>query len=330
MWLYAVRRIPRIEREEWDRLDGVARWLIVTRAAVLVMTVLACALAGLLALRDHGCPPLAFAALTLGLTLAHATNNILNDYTDHKKGVDRGNYFRTQYGPQPLEQGLLSTRALLGYAAATGALAIACGGYFVWLRGGSALALAGVGAFFVLFYTWPLKHIGMGEPAVLLVWGPLMVGGGYFMLTGRWSWGAAAASVPYALGPTCVIFGKHIDKLTDDTARKIRTLPVVIGERAARLCVIAMTLGAYATVVALVAARYFAPTVLAVGFALPATRRVLAAYARPRPEEAPRWYPKGVWPLWFVAHSFVHARRFGALFLAGVAGDLALRALGWW
>src|SRR2546430_10339218 len=32
------------------------------------------------------------------------------------------------------------------------------------------------GAVFVLFYTYPLKYIGLGEVAVILVWGPLMIG----------------------------------------------------------------------------------------------------------------------------------------------------------
>ena len=56
-----------------------------------------------------------------------------------------------------------------------------------------ALALMAAGAFFVLFYTWPLKYIGLGELAVIIVWGPLMVGGGYFVVTGDWSWQAALA-----------------------------------------------------------------------------------------------------------------------------------------
>ncbi len=42
------------------------------------------------------------------------------------------------------------------------------------------------------------------------------------------------ASLPYALGPTTVIFGKHIDKLDADKAKGIHTLPVIIGEKAAR------------------------------------------------------------------------------------------------
>ena len=47
-----MRVIPRIDKEEWQRLDVVARWLISTRAAVLLMTFISAALAGLFALRD--------------------------------------------------------------------------------------------------------------------------------------------------------------------------------------------------------------------------------------------------------------------------------------
>ena len=42
------------------------------------------------------------AAGTIGLIFAHATNNLFNDFTDYRPGVDKDNYFRTQYGPQPL------------------------------------------------------------------------------------------------------------------------------------------------------------------------------------------------------------------------------------
>ena len=47
-----------------------------------------------------------------------------------------------------------------GYAVVTGGAALAIGGYLVFLRGETALWLLGAGAFFVLFYTWPLKYIG--------------------------------------------------------------------------------------------------------------------------------------------------------------------------
>ena len=47
-----------------------------------------------------------YVLLVIGLVMAHATNNLLNDLTDYSRGVDRDNYYRTQYGPQPLEQGV--------------------------------------------------------------------------------------------------------------------------------------------------------------------------------------------------------------------------------
>ena len=53
----------------------------------------------------------------------------------------------------------------------------------------------------MLFYTWPLKYIGLGEIAVLLVWGPLMIGGGYFVITGVWDWNVVLAGLPTPWAP---------------------------------------------------------------------------------------------------------------------------------
>ena len=84
------------------------------------------------------------------LVLAHATNNLLNDLTDHLKGVDKNNYFRAIYGPHALEHQMLSVRGLLAYAAFSGVIALAIGAYLVSVRGPLALALLAAGAVFVL------------------------------------------------------------------------------------------------------------------------------------------------------------------------------------
>ena len=225
MWGKALTVMPRINKEEWDGLDIVSRWLIATRSAVIVMTFTSAAFAGVLAAKDGAFDVTLWLLMTLGLCLAHATNNLINDLTDHWKGVDKDNYFRTQYGPQTVEDGFLTVGQLMTYAALTGLAALAFGAYLVAVRGEIVLWLLASGAFFVLFYTFPLKYIGMGEPAVLAVWGPLMVGGGYYVITGEWSNHVAVASLAYALGPTAVLFGKHIDKLDADEGKGIRTAP---------------------------------------------------------------------------------------------------------
>jgi 1,4-dihydroxy-2-naphthoate octaprenyltransferase len=331
IWLKALKVIPSVSKEEWEGLDVFARWLIASRAAVLVMTLISGILAGIFALREGVFKPIQWLLLTAGLVLAHATNNLVNDFIDYWRGVDEGEYHRTLYGTHPVAHGLMSKGQLLAYAGLTGVLAIAFGlvlialnawDPFIWL-------LLGSGAFFVLFYTWPLKRVALGELAVLVVWGPLMIGGGHYVLTQHWSWWVVLASSPYALNVTTVILGKHIDKLDVDRQKGIRTLPVMAGERPARLAILAMMLASYAITLVLIATRFFTPAMLAVLLAIPALRRVFPPLLRPRPEVRPEWFPagQGGWPLYFAPLSFVNNRSFGFWYILGLLTDTALRLL---
>ncbi|GAB4469713.1 MAG: hypothetical protein Kow0088_01950 [Anaerolineales bacterium] len=324
MWIKALQVIPHVEKAEWQRLDVISKWLISTRAAVLIMTFLSGAIAGILAYQKGNFEFLPWFLATVGIVLAHATNNLLNDYTDAMRGVDQENYYRAQYGPQPIIHGLMTKRQHLLYAAVTGGLALVLGLYLVFYRGGLTLPLLLAGAFFVLFYTWPLKYIALGEIAVLIVWGPLMIGGVYYVASGMWDWNVVVASLPYALGVTGVIFGKHIDKLEMDKAKRIYTLPVVLGERISRWMILGMLAGQYLSVAYLVAVGFFSPILLVVFLALPAYLRVLPIFLAPKPLDKPPDF-NDVWPNYFVASAFFHNRRFGLFYLAGLALNLFFR-----
>jgi 1,4-dihydroxy-2-naphthoate octaprenyltransferase len=128
MWKKAEMN-PLRSKEEWDKLDLISRWLISTRAAVLIMTFISAALAGLFAWRDGSFSFVPWLALVFGLIMAHASNNIFNDYTDFVRGVDKDNYYRTMYGAQPIASGLMTKRQHLTYFAVTGVLALAAGLY---------------------------------------------------------------------------------------------------------------------------------------------------------------------------------------------------------
>ncbi len=321
-WLLALRRIPRLSPQEWRRLDPVARWLVMTRSAVLVMTVLSGAIAGVLAAKLGVFRFWPWFLATLGITLAHAANNLLNDLVDWARGLDQGNYFRAQYGPHALADGLVSKREFLVYLGITGLAALAVGVYFLLRAWPGVLWFFLPGAFVLLFYTWPLKNLGLGELAVLLVWGPLMVGGVFYVTAGWVNWQVLVASLPYALGVTSVLLGKHIDKLPQDKAKGVRTLPVLLGEKAARALTIALVVLQYLAVLFLVAVRFFSPWLLVVLFALPVFRYLWRAYTSPRPTERPPEVPEDVWPLFYVAVAFWHNRRFGSLYLLGLLLDL--------
>lgn len=331
MWRKALNVIPEVSKAEWDELDVISKWLISTRAAVLIMTFISSALAGLFAWRDGSFNFLPWIVLTLGLILAHASNNIFNDYTDFMKGVDKNNYFRTIYGAQPIASGLMTPRQHLTYFAVTGLLALVSGLYLIFINASDPVIwiLLGLGAFFVLFYTWPLKYIALGEVAVLLVWGPLMIGGGYYVLAHQWNWDVVLASLPYVLGVTTVIFGKHIDKFTIDREKGIFTLPVVIGEKAARYSVLAMMVLPYLFTGYLILTKFFTPVMLIILLAFPTFKQVYPAFLQPKPQTRPEGFPdgQGGWPLYFAPLAFGNNRSFGSLFMFGLLIDVVLRVI---
>jgi 1,4-dihydroxy-2-naphthoate octaprenyltransferase len=324
MWGRALDQMPKLSQSEWQSLDPVAKWLIACRASVLFMTFTAAALGGLMAWRAGFFQWDLWLATVLGLMFAHATNNLLNDYTDSKRGIDKNNYYRNQYGVHVLEDGLMNERQFWRYLGVTAGIALILGGWLIFQRSGITLELMLAGAFFVLFYTWPLKYYGLGEPAVLLVWGPLMVGGSYYVVAGAWSWDVTWLSLVFALGPTTVLFGKHTDKLEADSDKNVRTLPVIIGERAARISVIAMIGAQYVLSIALVIFESFSWPLLLVLINLPLLPKLIAVFQHTKPNSAPIDYPSEVWPLWFSAHAFRHTRRFTTLFLIGVVLDTLL------
>lgn len=329
MWIKALRVIPQISKAEWNTLDVISRWLIATRAAVFIMTAMAAVIGGLLAYRSGSFSWDLFILSLLGIVMAHASNNLLNDLVDHKKGIDKDNYYRSLYGPQPLEHGLLTMRSFMTYFYITLGIALAIGIYLSVVTGVGALWLLGAGLFFLLFYTWPLKYYGLGEPSVILVWGPLMVGGTYFVVSGgQWDNWVVLVSLVYALGPTTVLFGKHTDKLPEDKAKGVRTLPVVIGEKAARYSTIGFWVLQYAFIIALVLTGYLGPAMLIVLFAIPKLLWASKIFLKPRPKEKPAGPSGEGWPLYLVSHAFVYNRVFGMLFILGLIVDVILYKLG--
>ncbi len=345
MWKRAFTQLVMIrERREWEALDLLSKWLIATRSAVTMITFYSAAVGGLLAWRhlyetaqgDRIWQSLlAWLIVTLGLFVAHGTNNLLNDYTDFVRGIDDDNYFRTQYATHPLAQKFWSKRTQLAYFGVSGVVAVLSGIYALFYTSfaGPVWWLFLFGALVLLFYTYPLKNLALGEFSIFLIWGPLMVGGVYYVLTAQWNWLVIAASLPIGLVVAAVNVGKHTDKRGDDVERGMRTLPVVIGETAARRLTQGMIVAAYLITLALIfAVPFFTPVMLLVGLALPKALPALRRLSTPRPATRPQDYPEGVWPRWYSTVCFVHDKAFSNWFVLALVADVILRmvAPGFW
>jgi len=330
MWNTALSSLVKMDKkEEWDALDPVSKWLIATRSAVTNVTIYSSVIAGLLALRDLHFSFLPWLIVTLGLFIAHGTNNLLNDYTDFSRGIDKDNYFRTQYGVHPLVQGFWTKRQQITWFLVSGILAFLSGIYALFYTNFSTavIGLFAFGALVLLFYTWPLKYLGLGELAIFLIWGPILVAGVYIVLARGWTdnvWNIALAGVPFGLSVVSINIGKHIDKSAEDKKKGVGTLPVRIGEKAARYINIAVFILMYVVILYLVfVSRFFTPVLLIVFLAGKRLLYAVGVLTKPCPAEPPKEWP--AWPTWFSGFAFHHNRLFGNLLILGVLADTLLR-----
>src|SRR5262249_54794270 len=95
------------------RLDPVSKWLYLTRAAVLPMTLVSASIAGLLAAyREADVAWGWFALSAVGIVLAHMANNLMNDLFDVGVGTDTEDYPRNLYSPHPVLSGVITKRGL--------------------------------------------------------------------------------------------------------------------------------------------------------------------------------------------------------------------------
>src|SRR5258707_255 len=121
--------------------DSVSKWLVITRAAVFSMTVTSGLIGGLLAVgaeRLTGEVTVNWGYLLLavvGLVVAHASNNMINDYFDLEGGIDTDGYVRAQYAPHPILSGWVSNPQLGPPILLTNAIDLAILTFFVAVPG---------------------------------------------------------------------------------------------------------------------------------------------------------------------------------------------------
>ncbi|HEX2903520.1 MAG TPA: prenyltransferase [Jatrophihabitans sp.] len=305
---------------EFSHLDPVTRFLYASRSVILVISAQAALIAGLLAATDRRFQVLPFVLLLLGYLVLHAISNLSNDYFGYRRGHDTADSPRRRYTLHPIASGAVTPRLLVTGLSVLSVLAVAIAVYFIALRGWPAVLLTVVGA--VLLYAYDaapraLKELGLGEVAAFVVWGPLMIGGGYYVITGQMDGAAYLASIPYGLGTASILIGKHIDQRQFDTSQAQRTLPVLLGEQGARALNRLVVVGMYVFTLVGVLFGALSPLAVVVLLAAPRAIHALRVMSAPAPAEPPAGYIG--WPLWYHRVCLVHNRLFGWVFILGIA-----------
>jgi 1,4-dihydroxy-2-naphthoate octaprenyltransferase len=210
-------------------------WLVLrsTRLPFLSATVIP-VLLGIAIAATHGWFDLVAAALTVvGAACVHLGLNVANDVFDTVQGADDANVTPTQYsgGSRVIQYGLVSLRRMATVATGFYLAALAIGLVLLAFWGSPALLVIGVLGFIVsIGYTAPpLKFVyrGVGEIAVAVGFGPLMLLGAYVVQSlGVLSWEPFVASIPVALFVALILYVNEIPDRRGDAHAGKRTMPV--------------------------------------------------------------------------------------------------------
>ncbi|NQS75174.1 MAG: prenyltransferase [Peptococcaceae bacterium] len=141
--------------------------------------------------------PIYLALALVGAASAHASVNILNDYSDYKSGLDNMTC-RTPFsgGSGFLPKKLLSPKAVLFFGLATLAVTVLIGLYLVYARGWQLLLVGIPGVLLIVLYT---DYITRSPLLCLLApglgFGPCIILGTYFVLQGYYDYTALVLSL---------------------------------------------------------------------------------------------------------------------------------------
>ena len=192
-----------------------------------------------------------FTLALIGAIAAHISVNAFNEYFDFKSGLDH----RTHRTPFSGGSGTLPARPELARQALSVAIVAIfitalIGFYFLRVRGLSLLPLGALGLLIIIAYTpWFTRNPFLCLIAPGLGFGPLMVMGTNYVLTGGYSWTSFIASlVPFFLVNDLLLLNQFPDIEADQSVGR-RHLPIVLGRRVSSLIYGTILLLAYLTIV---------------------------------------------------------------------------------
>jgi 1,4-dihydroxy-2-naphthoate polyprenyltransferase len=264
-------------------------WFLATRPWSFTMTAISVGVGGAVAALDGAFDVWLFLLTLVGAVCVHGATNLINDYFDYKSGVDRPGAPTTLYRPHPLVQGLISPQAVLWVSAGLYAIAAIIGLALLALKGAGLLWFILLGAIASFFYTaGPIKYkyLALGELAVFLMWGPVIVGGTYFVQRGSLSPDAVLISVPFGLLVALVLLANNLRDIDYDRSAGIATLGTLLGQQKTRVLYQGLILLAYLATALLIALKILSPWGLLVFFSAPVAFRLIRTLQREIPNDA--------------------------------------------
>lgn len=255
--------------------EAVSAWYRAARPRTLTATYVPLGVAAAVALEAGVFDLVRFVLSLIGALLLQVGANLINEYFDFKRGADEG---------KEAGQGMIIKNKLLTPEGVRAGAVITVGlgvliGLFLLFNSGPLLLWIGLGGVLVVItYTagpFPLAYNGLGEIAVFIFMGPVMVLGAYYVMAREFSVTPLIAGIPIGFMVAAILHANNIRDIEADRAVNKRTLAVLLGRRGANIEYIVLVGGAYVAVGVLVLLGQMPVTTLAVLITLPEALRLI-------------------------------------------------------
>ncbi len=177
--------------------------------------------------------------------LLQAGTNLVSEYFDYKKGVDRP---ETYGSSRVLVEQLLDPKTVLWVGMGCFALTAAIGLVFIAIIGLPIFIIGVIGLAGGFFYTATpaaYKYFGLGDLFVFCLMGPLMVIGSFLVLTGGYTHDVLLISLPVGFLVAAILSGNNLRDIYHDRQAKINTAATLLGHRWARWEYASLIIAAY-------------------------------------------------------------------------------------
>lgn len=249
-------------------------WYAAIRPRSLTATYVPIALGGVIAYQEEAFNLPYFMLALLGTLALQIAANLFNEYFDFIKGTEAG---KSHGLGLILKNGYLTPKQVLLGAIVSVSIGAAVGLFFVWQTGPLILWIGIAAVIVVVMYTaspFALAYIGLGEIAVFVFMGPLIVLGSYYVMAEDVTRAVWLGSLPIAFLVAAILHANNLRDLEADREGGKLTLAVRFGRGFARGEYLLLTLGGHMAALILVALGETPIGTLLVLLTLPETLRL--------------------------------------------------------
>ena len=212
----------------------LSTWLRAIRIRFLLASIIAVSNGLAIAYWKYAIIDPVYAILTyIGVVFLHASVDLLNDYWDHKRGIDSTTK-RTKFsgGTGVLPENLLTPRTVYIAGIIFLILGASIGAYFIAIRGIIIAVILVFAVLAIYFYSTTIVNAGLGELFVAIK-GAMIVLGAFYVQTAVLETAAVYNGVIVGILSATVLFINSFPDYEADRSKGRHTLVIVLGRRSA-------------------------------------------------------------------------------------------------